>query len=157
MSLARDPSGASFGLWQPLVHRGFEIVGEMGSPVWHQLTTRDHRAAVDFYREVLGWRTEQISDTDEFRYTTAWFGDQLGVPPACGGSLGVMDGASFLPDGVPSQWTTFFGAQDVDKTLRVITGHGGAVVRGAEDTPYGRVAAATEPTGAAFNVSSLQS
>jgi len=32
----------------------------------------------------------------------------------------------------------------------------GAVVQEAEDTPYGRLAAATDPTGAAFNLSSLE-
>ena len=89
MALATDPSGAFFGLWQPLEHRGFEVIGEAGAPVWHQLTTRDYRAAVDFYRAVFGWRTEQISDTDEFRYTTAWFGDQQ--------LLGMMDGAASCP------------------------------------------------------------
>lgn len=148
MSMATDPSGAAFGLWQPLEHRGFEVVGEAGTPVWHQLTTRDYRAAVEFYREVFGWRTEPVSDTNEFRYTTAWFGDQQ--------LLGVMDGAKVLPEGVPSQWTTFFGAEDVDKTLQVISDNGGAVVRPAEDTPYGRLAAAADPTGAGFNLSSLQ-
>jgi uncharacterized protein len=122
---------------------------EAGSPVWHQLTTRDYRAAVEFYREVLGWRTDQISDTDEFRYTTAWFGDQQ--------LLGMMDGTAFLPQGVPSHWSIFFGAEDVDKTLQTITENGGAVVRPAEDTPYGRLAAATDPTGVAFNLSSLRS
>jgi uncharacterized protein len=148
MSMAIDPSSAFFGLWQPLEHRGFEVIGEAGSPVWHQLTTRDYPAAVDFYREVLGWRTEQISDTDDFRYTTAWFGDQQ--------LLGVMDGASCLPEGVPSNWTVFFGAEDVDKTLRVINENGGAVLQPADDTPYGRLAAATDPTGVVFNLSSLQ-
>jgi predicted enzyme related to lactoylglutathione lyase len=149
MAVATDPSGAFFGLWQPLEHHGFEVTGEAGAPVWHQLTTRDYRAAVDFYREVFGWRTEDVSDTDEFRYTTAWFGDQQ--------LLGVMDGAGVLPDGVPSTWTTFFGAEDVDKTLQLITDNGGAVTRPADDTPYGRLAAATDPTGAAFNLSSLES
>jgi uncharacterized protein len=67
-----------------------------------------------------------------------------------------MDGADFLPEGVPSTWTTYFGADDVDKTLQVITDNGGAVLRPAEDTPYGRLAAAADPTGAAFNLSSLQ-
>jgi hypothetical protein len=66
--------------------------------------------------------------------------------------LGVMDGAGFLPDGVPSNWTIFFGAEDVDKTLRVIADIGGAVLREAEDTPYGRLAAATDPTGVIFNL-----
>ncbi|MHA7652810.1 VOC family protein, partial [Mycobacterium sp. ML4] len=101
----------------------------------------------DFYRDVFGWRTEQVGDTDEFRYTTAWFGDQQ--------LLGVMDGAGFLPEQVPSQWSIFFGAEDVDKTLQVITDNGGAVLRDAEDTPYGRLASATDPTGVVFNLSSL--
>ncbi|CKR47392.1 27 kDa antigen Cfp30B [Mycobacterium tuberculosis] len=78
------------------------MIGEAGSPVWHQLTTRDYRSVIDFYRQVFGWRTEQISDTDEFCYTTAWFDDQQ--------LLGVMDGSSCLPEGVPSNWTIFFGA-----------------------------------------------
>ena len=66
-----------------------------------------------------------------------------------------MDGSVF-PEGVPSTWTVFLGADDVDKTVELITDSGGAVVRAAEDTPYGRLAAVTDPTGAAFNLSSLQ-
>lgn len=147
LGLVTDPTGAMFGLWQPLEHLGFEITGAAGAPVWHQLTTRDYGAALDFYRDVLGWRTESASDTDGFRYTTAWFGDEQ--------LLGVMDGASLLPEGTPSNWLIFFGAEDVDNTLRLIVDHGGAVLRGAEDTPYGRLAAASDPTGALFNLSSL--
>ena len=57
---------------------------------------------------------------------------------------------------MPSHWTIFFGAEDVDKTLQVIADNGGAVLRAAEDTPYGRLASAADPTGAVFNLSSLQ-
>lgn len=147
MALATDAAGAMVGMWQPTGHRGFEIVGEAGAPVWHQLTARDYGKAIDFYRDVFGWQTQVESDSDEFRYTTALFdGEQL---------LGVMDGSDMLPDGVPSSWASFFGADDVDKTLAVITEAGGTIVRGAEDTPYGRLAAAADPTGAAFNLSSL--
>ena len=148
MAMATDPSGAAIGLWQPTGHRGFEIVGAAGAPVWHQLTTREFGKAVDFYRAVFGWQTRVESDTDEFRYTTAVF-DGVDV-------LGVMDGSALLPDGVPSHWTTFFGADDVDKTLQLITEHGGSVLRPAEDTPYGRLAAAADPSGAVFNLSSLR-
>jgi uncharacterized protein len=49
----------------------------------------------------------------------------------------------------------FLAADDVDKALEVIAAHGGPVVRGAEDTPYGRLAAVTDPTGAGFNLSSV--
>jgi uncharacterized protein len=147
MAMVTDVAGAMVGLWQPAGHQGFEIVGEAGSPVWHQLTTRDYRKALDFYTEVFGWQCNVESDTDEFRYTNAIFdGEPL---------LGVMDGSTMLPDGEPSNWFVFLGADDVDKTLEVITDLGGNVVRGAEDTPYGRLASATDTTGAGFNLASL--
>ncbi|MBV8930790.1 MAG: VOC family protein [Mycobacteriaceae bacterium] len=148
MALLTDPAGAMFGLWQPTGHAGFELIGESGAPVWHQLTTRDYARSLEFYRKVLGWVTEPVSDTDQFRYTTAVFeGEQL---------LGVMDGSNDLPPGVPSHWFFFLGADDVDKTLQLVADNGGSVVRAAEDTPYGRLAQVSDPTGAGFNLSSLR-
>jgi uncharacterized protein len=148
MGLLSDPTGAFFGLWQPTGHNGFEVVNEAGVPVYFQLTTRDYGKALDFYREVFGWQTESVSDTDEFRYSTALFdGDAL---------LGVMDGTADLPEGVPSNWFFFLGADDVDKTVQLIVENGGSVIRGAEDTPYGRLAAVADPTGAGFNLTSLE-
>ncbi|CAN5206171.1 VOC family protein [soil metagenome] len=145
MAIFNDAAGALTGLWQPGGHDGFEVTGCAGSPAWFQLTTADYRRALDFYRTVFGIDTHVESDTPEFRYTNAIFD---GVP-----GFGVMDGAAF--DG-PSQWTVFLAADDVDKALEVAVDQGGAVVRGAEDTPYGRLAAVTDPTGAAFNLASVQ-
>jgi uncharacterized protein len=145
MGVLTDPTGAVFGLWQPAGHGGFEVVREAGAPVYFQLTTRDYGKALDFYREVFGWQTETVSDTDEFRYSTASFdGDTL---------LGVMDGTTDFPDGVPSSWFFFLGADDVDKTVQRVVDIGGSVIRAAEDTPYGRLAAVADPTGAGFNLS----
>jgi predicted enzyme related to lactoylglutathione lyase len=147
MATLADPTGAFFGLWQPNGHNGFEVVNEHGAPVYFQLTTTDYAKALDFYREVFGWQTDTVSDTDEFRYSTASFdGDAL---------LGVMDGTRDLPEGVPSNWHFFLGAEDVDKTVRLVKENGGTVIRDAEDTPYGRLAAVADPTGAGFNLSSL--
>ena len=147
MGLLSDPTDAFFGLWQPAGHRGFEVVGEPGAPVYFQLTSRDYAAALEFYRKVFGWQTDTVSDTAEFRYSTAIFdGEAL---------LGVMDGSAFLPAGAPSNWNFFLGADDVDKTVALVVDNGGSVIRGAEDTPYGRLAAVADPTGAAFNLSSL--
>lgn len=148
MAMMTDPAGVFYGVWQPAGHEGFALFNEAGAPVYHQLTTRDYAGGLDFYRKVFGWSTEVVSDTDEFRYSTASFdGEAL---------VGVMDGSVYLPEGVPGAWTTFFGAEDVDKTIEVIVANGGSVVRPAEDTPYGRLAAVTDPTGAGFNLSSLQ-
>ncbi|WP_102143348.1 VOC family protein [Mycobacterium hubeiense] len=141
MGMLTDPTGAFVGLWQPTGHQGFEVVGEAGAPVYFQLTTSDYGKALDFYRQVFGWQLDTVSDTDEFRYSTAMFdGEAL---------LGVM------ADEDQSTWSFFLGAEDVDKTIEVITANGGSVIRPAEDTPYGRLAAVADPTGAGFNLSSL--
>ena len=39
--------------------------------------------------------------------------------------------------------------------VALVEENGGTVVRGAEDTPYGRLAAVADPIGAGFNLSSL--
>jgi len=89
-----------------------------------------------------------MSDTDDFRYT---------VMVAGGTQLaGVMDAATFLPPGTPSNWQVYLGSEDVDATLAKVVELGGAVTQAAEDTPYGRLAQAADPTGAVFKLSSLQ-
>ena len=58
-------------------------------------------------------------------------------------------------EGAPSNWFFFVGSDDVDKTVALVKENGGSVVRDAEDTPYGQLAAVADPTGAGFNLSSL--
>ena len=71
------------------------------------------------------------------------------IQPAQLAALGVVGVAFDFHD-------VFLGSDDVDKTIELITANGGSVVRAAEDTPYGRLAAVTDPTGAAFNLSSIK-
>lgn len=148
MAMLSDPTGAFFGLWQPIEHHGFEAFGEAGAPIYHQLTTCDYTKALDFYGKVFDWHVDTVADTDEFRYSTASFdGEAL---------VGIMDGSTYLSEGAPSNWVFFLGSDDVDKTVAQVTDNGGSVVRDAEDTPYGRLAAVADPTGAGFNLSSLE-
>lgn len=143
------PSGAVFRLWQPLEARGYELFGEPGAPAWHQLTTRDYPAVISFYSGVLGWQTKPAAERDGVRYSTAAFdGQQL---------LSVTDAAQILPVNAPSEWSIFFGTEDIDKTLQTITEAGGSVLQAAADTPFGRVATAGDPTGATFNLTLLRS
>ena len=44
------------------------------------------------------------------------------------------------------------GTEDADATLATITRLGGSVIRPAEDTPYGRLAEAADPTGVHFKL-----
>lgn len=148
MAMVTDPTGGMIGLWQPAQHLGFEATGVAGAPVWHQLTTRDFAGTLDFYRAVFGWQTHVEADSDEFRYSTVVFdGEQR---------IGVMDGGAFMAADEPSNWCFFLGAEDVDKAQQLIVDNGGSITRPAEDTPYGRLVSVADPTGAGFNLSSLQ-
>jgi hypothetical protein len=144
MAVVSDPGGAAIGVWQAGLHQGFGVLGEPGTPSWFELHTRDYQAAVTFYREVFGWDTHVVSDTPEFRYTT--------VRQRDGWVAGVMDASGFLPVGVPAHWSVYFGVEDTDAALAKVVDLGGSILMAAEDTPYGRLAAAADPTGARFKL-----
>jgi len=145
MAVVGDPTGAMIGVWQPGLHAGFEVIGEPAAPAHFELFTRDHAAAVAFYRDVFGWNTTTVGDTDEFRYTIQT--NAAGEPVA-----GVMDAAAFLPAGVPAHWSVYFATEDTDATLAKAAELGGKTVVKAEDTPYGRLATAVDATGAVFKL-----
>ncbi len=56
---------------------------------------------------------------------------------------------------MPSTWQVYIGVDDVDATLAQIVDLGGTIVEPARDTPFGRLATATDPTGTLFRLSSL--
>jgi predicted enzyme related to lactoylglutathione lyase len=139
-----DPAHGHIGAWQPGKVSGFEVWNEPGTPRWFELDTPEYARAVDFYRDVFKWDTHTFSDTDEFRYTTLRSGDQ--------DLAGIQDGSKYLPEGTPAVWTIYFGVDDTDAALEQIVELGGSVVEQAQDTPYGRLAKATDPTGTPFKL-----
>jgi predicted enzyme related to lactoylglutathione lyase len=142
MGFVVDPTGAAIGLWQPGNHKGFGRVAEPGAPSWWELLTRDYAGAVSFYRDVFGWRTQTMSDTDDFRYTVQLDADGEGQV------AGVMDASGWLPADVPPHWGVYIGVADTDRAVAQITELGGSVVQPPEDTPFGRIAHVTDPMGA---------
>jgi predicted enzyme related to lactoylglutathione lyase len=144
MAVVTDPGAAAIGMWQPGLHKGFGIYDETGTPSWFELHTRDYEAAVKFYETVFNWKTHVVGDTPEFRYTTLGEGD--------GQLAGIMDASGFLPEGIPSHWSVYFRVDDADAALARIGELGGSTVLPAEDTPYGRLAQAVDPTGALFKL-----
>lgn len=144
MVVVLDSAGAAVGGWQPGKHRGFQVIGEPGTPSWFELLTRDYVAAVDFYKQVFQWDAHVAGDTDEFRYTTLGSGNSQ--------RAGIMDAAAFLPEDVPPHWSVYFGTDDTDAALRRIENLGGSVILPAETTPYGRMAQVSDPMGAMFKL-----
>lgn len=147
MAVVTDAGGAAVGMWQAGSFAGFEVLTEPGSPAWFELQTRAYDSTVDFYRDVFAWDTHAMSDTPEFRYTTFGEGDSQ--------RAGIVDASAFLPDGMPAHWAIYFRVADTDAALVQIEDLGGAVLTTPENTPYGRIAAAADPTGAAFRLMAL--
>ncbi|PPJ23107.1 glyoxalase [Nocardia nova] len=154
MAVLADPSGAGVGAWQPGVHRGFGSFGvagggnwsgHVGYPSWFELHTPAYAEALQFYREVFGWRDPfTVGDSPEFRYTTIH-----SATPMLGG---VMDSAAHLPAGSPGGWRVYIGAEDVDATVKQAVSLGGSVEVEPQNSPYGRLAALRDPSGVAFSV-----
>jgi len=145
MAIITDPTGSNIGLWQPETHPGFQVIGEPGAPAWFELHTRDLPSAVAFYRDVFGFQTSVVSDTDEFRYTTLGYGEEPDDQVA-----GVADDSASLPEGVPPYWLVYFGVADTDAAVAKVVELGGSLRIPAEDTPWGRIAGVSDPTGAQF-------
>jgi uncharacterized protein len=143
MAMVVDPAGASIGSWQPGTFQGFSTIAEIGYPSWFELHTSDYGGSLAFYRAVFGWDTQVVSDVADFKYTVVVDGEQQ--------LAGVMEDSS-LPTGVAARWDVYFGVDDTDVMLAKAVELGGAIVMPGMDTPYGRLAVATDTTGAAFSL-----
>ncbi len=144
MAVIVDPVGAVLGLWQPAKHTGFSKYNEPGSVTWDEHHSKDFPRSTEFYQQVFGWSYEKTGDTDDFRY----YQGQID-----GGTVaGLMDSKGFLPDEVPSHWAVYFSVADVDAAVARAVDNGATVARPAEDTPFGRMADLSDPTGAMFKL-----
>jgi predicted enzyme related to lactoylglutathione lyase len=141
-----DPTGAHVGAWQPATFPGFRMLNEHAAPSWFELLTSDYKAAVAFYRDIFHWETQEISDTDEFRYTV------LKDPSGEGELAGIMDASNFLADGAGSHWKVYWEVADIDTTVAKVLELGGSVEQPVQDTPYGRLAGVADPAGAGFSL-----
>ena len=126
---------------QGLRHRETNRARRAGS----SCTPAAYDASVAFYRDVFGWDTHTHSDTPEFRYTTLGDGDDAARR---------HHGRGRVPARRPSRRTGRSTSTSTTPTRRCaqVTDLGGAVVEPAQDTPYGRLAAATDSTGAQFKL-----
>jgi hypothetical protein len=144
MAVLTDVGGATISAWQPGTHKGFGVLREPGTPYWFELQTRDYDASVKFYEAVFAWDAHTRSDTPELRYTTLGEGESS--------LAGIIDATSFLPEDVPAHWQVMFAVEDADAALATAAELGGSALAPAQDTPYGRVAQAADPTGASFRI-----
>jgi len=141
LAVLADPTGAAFGLWQPMSHKGVSIVGEPGAFAWSEVNTRDASADATFYAKLFGLRGEVV--------------EMQGTPyhmlhAADGPCCGVLQMTSEWGD-MPPHWMAYFAVADADAAKATVIAHGGQVPFGPFDSPYGRIIVAMDPQGAAIS------
>ncbi len=145
MAIVADPSGAPFGLWQPGTHRGLPpATAGPGHAVWFELQTSGYEQTLQLGREVFGWETSVVADAPDFRYSTASIGGEDVV--------GIMSAGDSRPEGPTGgdapRWSVYLQVEDADAASVRAQALGASEVHPPTDTPYGRIVALTDPTGA---------
>jgi len=112
-----------------------------GRFVWYELLTNDPEAAIAFYTDVAGWKTEAFN-----KDYMMWVGSQ-----------GPLGGVMRMPEqakqmGAPPYWQANVEVANVDETVAKVKQLGGQVYH-TEDVPnVGRFAVIADPQGAVIAV-----
>lgn len=110
--------------------------------VWYELITSDVDAAENFYKTVVGWKSEPWESGGEMRYVIMKAGDT--------GVAGVMATPAEAA-GMKPAWIGYLYSADVDAATESVRKAGGKVIREPEDIPeIGRFSVVTDPQGALF-------
>ncbi|MEI7546818.1 MAG: VOC family protein [Actinomycetota bacterium] len=112
-----------------------------GMPAWIDLGTSDPEAAGIFYARLFGWQVQDLGpDAGDYRMCS------LRERPVAG--IG-----SQADDTMPPYWTTYFCVESVESTVAKITANGGTMIVPPMDVmDAGRMAVASDPTGAVFSL-----
>ena len=117
---------------------------ERGRIVWHELMTKDPKAAEPFYKHVVGWTTSPYEGNKDY---TMWM---AGENPA-GGLMAMPPEAEEM--GAPPNWLTYIAVPDVDETSEQAEKQGASVLAPARSIEgVGRFAVLRDPQGAVFAV-----
>jgi predicted enzyme related to lactoylglutathione lyase len=108
-----------------------------GRFAWYELMTKDAKAAIAFYTEVVGWKTQPF----ENRGYTMFVGSR----GALGGTMGGHQG--------PPHWRSNVVVEDVDAAVALTKKRGGRVLEEPADMPpIGRFALIADPQGAVIRI-----
>ena len=124
------------------------------------MTTRFDESA-EFYRAVAGWQPTPLGDdgAPEDTQTAADAEDAAHDGPRYAtnhpfyrATAGLCDARAWLPPNAVGYWRMYIAVADTDRALEVIREHGGTVLDGPQDSPFGRVTTVQDPAGATFQI-----
>lgn len=115
-----------------------------GRFVWYENLAKDPGKSIDFYTDVIGWKTQPFGEANDY---VMWVGEQ-----------GPLGGVMKLPDeaaqmGVPPNWMAHVQVENVDATVSAAKRLGGKIHKDPEDIPtVGRFAVVADPQGASLSI-----
>ena len=141
MATLEDPTGAAFSFWQAGQHVGWQVTDEPGSTTWYELYSPDEK------RRAISMR--RCSAPPPIRCRAAWSTTCSSMAKKCSAAS-----CRLIPRGVGMhpQWTIYFSVANADETVAAIIEHGGKAMGNVDDSPFGRLAAVMDPSGATFKI-----
>lgn len=143
MTIASDPQGAIFGVWQGKAMRGTTAAAGPGVPVWNELVTRETATVGTFYQMLFDYKTKAVVSEDLDYLTLSLDGRPVAAIHGLGNALPRERGA---------HWMTYFEVADTDAAARRVTELGGHVLLAPRDATTGRLATVADPEGAVFTI-----
>ena len=146
LAMIADPQGAPFYLMDPIPpasdpNARSDVFDEAkaGHCRWNELSTTDAPAALDFYRELLGWESKDKMPMGER-------GDYLFVD-AEGRRIGAI--SPWLNEGQQPAWLLYLGVDDIGRAHQAAKTNGGTNVGDPHEVPGGdNVFSVNDPIGA---------
>ena len=149
LAVFQDSTGAFISVWQPGLHKGAELVNEVGSFCWNELYTRDMPRAKEFYQKAFNWQPHE-TDMGQMKYTLFKVGDR-----DIGGGMSMDDVQ--IPAEVPPHWLVYFTVADIAEARSKAEQLGGTHATEQMDTPMGPFSVERDPVGAVFAFIQFQS
>jgi hypothetical protein len=126
-----DPQAAAIGLYQP----GGAMADQAGTAPsgpdsWHELTTGNPEAALQFYNAIFGWDVVARHD----------MGGQVGMYYVFGKGAKQMGGVYLRGKDLPpswSKWLVYMGVPGVVAAAEAVKAAGGTVLNGPHEVPGG--------------------
>jgi predicted enzyme related to lactoylglutathione lyase len=116
---------------------------------WYELMTSDQDAAIDYYKQVVGWTASDMpmpGDDSGARYAILNVGER-----GIGGVMQLTD--EMKAGGARPGWYGYIHVADADARATAIADAGGKVLMGPQDIPeVGRFAMVADPGGAPFYI-----
>jgi predicted enzyme related to lactoylglutathione lyase len=141
-AMVADPQGAVFALFKGNQAEGPPTGSGPGYTGWHELSTSDPKAGLEFYTQLFGWRPLDAMEMGPGE--TYQIISEDGQAPAGG----IMRAGASSPR---PHWTHYFNVESVEAAVARVKAGGGQVTNGPIEVPGGQwTAQGKDPQGARF-------